>query len=103
MSTSTFTKLLISNYTEFDTIFFSFHSIHREVCTIFFVPFLSMYTEADTFFFSFLSTYREVGAFFFSFLSIDTEVVEVLLKVHRSLRFIRDGSPERPPRLLHSS
>ena len=30
-------------------------------------------------------------------------VVEVLLYVHRSRRFIRDGSPERPPRLSHCS
>ena len=33
------------------------------------------------------------------------EVVEekVLLYVHRNRRFIRDGSPGRPPRLSHSS
>ena len=30
-------------------------------------------------------------------------VVEVLLYVHRNRRLIRDGSPGRPPRLLHSS
>ena len=30
-------------------------------------------------------------------------VVEVLLYVHRNRRFIRDGSPGRPPRLSHSS
>ena len=30
-------------------------------------------------------------------------LVEVLLDVHRSRRFIRDGSPGRPPRLSHSS
>ena len=29
-------------------------------------------------------------------------VVEVLLNVHRNRRFIRDGSPGRPPRLSHS-
>ena len=29
--------------------------------------------------------------------------VEVLLYVHRNRRFIRDGSPERPPRLSHGS
>ena len=29
--------------------------------------------------------------------------VEVLLYVHRNRGFIRDGSPERPPRLSHSS
>ena len=29
--------------------------------------------------------------------------VEVLLHVHRNRRFIRDGSPGRPPRLSHSS
>ena len=29
--------------------------------------------------------------------------VEVLLDVHRNRRFIRDGSPGRPPRLSHSS
>ena len=29
--------------------------------------------------------------------------VEVLLYVHRNRRFIRDGSPGRPPRLSHSS
>ena len=28
---------------------------------------------------------------------------EVLLYVHRSRRFIRDGSPGRPPRLSHGS
>ena len=31
------------------------------------------------------------------------QLVEVLLYVHRSRRFIRDGSPGRPPRLSHSS
>ena len=31
------------------------------------------------------------------------EVVEELLYVHRNRRFIRDGSPGRPPRLSHSS
>ena len=31
------------------------------------------------------------------------EVVEALLYVHRNRRFIRDGSPGRPPRLSHSS
>ena len=30
-------------------------------------------------------------------------VVEVLLYVHRSRRFIRDGGPGRPPRLSHTS
>ena len=30
-------------------------------------------------------------------------LVEVLLYVHRNRRFIRDGSPGRPPRLSHSS
>ena len=30
-------------------------------------------------------------------------LVEVLLYVHRNRRLIRDGSPGRPPRLLHSS
>ena len=30
-------------------------------------------------------------------------VFEVLLYVHRNRRFIRDGSPARPPRLSHSS
>ena len=30
-------------------------------------------------------------------------LAEVLLYVHRNRRFIRDGSPERPPRLSHSS
>ena len=30
-------------------------------------------------------------------------VVEMLLYVHRNRRFIRDGSPGRPPRLSHSS
>ena len=30
-------------------------------------------------------------------------LVEVLLYVHRNRRFIRDGSPERPPRLSHRS
>ena len=30
-------------------------------------------------------------------------VVEVLLYVHRNRRFIRHGSPGRPPRLSHSS
>ena len=30
-------------------------------------------------------------------------VVEALLYVHRNRRFIRDGSPGRPPRLSHSS
>ena len=30
-------------------------------------------------------------------------VVKVLLYVHRNRRFIRDGSPGRPPRLSHSS
>ena len=29
--------------------------------------------------------------------------VEVLLYVHRNCRFIRDGSPGRPPRLSHTS
>ena len=29
-------------------------------------------------------------------------LVEVLLYVHRNRRFIRDGSPGRPPRLSHS-
>ena len=29
-------------------------------------------------------------------------VVEVLLYVHRNRRFIRDGSPGRPPRLSHN-
>ena len=29
-------------------------------------------------------------------------MVEVLLYVHRNRRFIRDGSPGRPPRLSHS-
>ena len=45
------------------------------------------------------------------FLSVDTAccvslarlMVEVLLYVHRNRRFIRDGSPGRPPRLSHSS
>ena len=32
-----------------------------------------------------------------------TDVVEVLLYVHRNRRLIRDGSPGRPPRLSHSS
>ena len=32
-----------------------------------------------------------------------TELVEVLLYVHRNRRLIRDGSPGRPPRLSHSS
>ena len=32
-----------------------------------------------------------------------TVMVEVLLYVHRNRRFIRDGSPGRPPRLSHSS
>ena len=31
------------------------------------------------------------------------EVVEVLLYFHRNRRFIRDGSPGRPPRPSHSS
>ena len=31
------------------------------------------------------------------------KLVEVLLYVHRNRRFIRDGSPGRPPRLSHSS
>ena len=30
-------------------------------------------------------------------------VVEVLLYVHRNRRFVRDGSPERPPGLSHTS
>ena len=30
-------------------------------------------------------------------------VVEVLFYVHRNRRFIRDGSPGRPPRLSHST
>ena len=30
-------------------------------------------------------------------------LVEVLLYLHRKRRFIRGGSPGRPPRLLHSS
>ena len=30
-------------------------------------------------------------------------MAEVLLYVHRNRRFIRDGSPGRPPRLSHSS
>ena len=30
-------------------------------------------------------------------------LVEMLLDVHRNRRFIRDGSPGRPPRLSHSS
>ena len=30
-------------------------------------------------------------------------VVEVLLYIHRNRRYIRDGSPGRPPRLSHSS
>ena len=34
---------------------------------------------------------------------IPTIVAEVLLYVHRNRRFIRDGSPGRPPRLSHSS
>ena len=34
---------------------------------------------------------------------IPTIVVEVLIYVHRNRRFIRDGSPGRPPRLSHSS
>ena len=33
----------------------------------------------------------------------DSWLVEVLLYVHRNRRFIRDGSPGRPPRLSHSS
>ena len=36
-------------------------------------------------------------------ISRNVVVVEVLLYVHRSRKFIRDGSPERPPRLSHSS
>ena len=36
-------------------------------------------------------------------LSVQLMLVEVLLYVHRNRRFIRDGSPERPPRLSHSS
>ena len=32
-----------------------------------------------------------------------TELVKVLLYVHRNRRLIRDGSPGRPPRLSHSS
>ena len=32
-----------------------------------------------------------------------SRLVEVLLYVHRNRRFIRDGSPGRPPRLSHSS
>ena len=31
------------------------------------------------------------------------DLVEVLLYIHRNRRFIRDGSPGRPPRLSHSS
>ena len=33
--------------------------------------------------------------------SVDVVVVEVLLYVHTNRRFIRDWSPERPPRLSH--
>ena len=33
----------------------------------------------------------------------DDDDDEVLLYVHRNHRFIRDGSPGRPPRLSHSS
>ena len=31
------------------------------------------------------------------------QLVEMLLYVHTNSRFIRDGSPGRPPRLSHSS
>ena len=30
-------------------------------------------------------------------------LLKVLLYVHRNRRFVRDGSPGRPPRLSHSS
>ena len=33
----------------------------------------------------------------------DRVLVEVLLYVHRNRKFIRDGSPGRPPPLSHSS
>ena len=35
--------------------------------------------------------------------NIVMRLVEVLLYVHRNCRFIGDGSPRHPPRLLHSS
>ena len=34
---------------------------------------------------------------------VDGWMVEALLYVHRNRRFIRDGSPGRPPRLPHNS
>ena len=34
---------------------------------------------------------------------VSRQLVEVLPYVHRNRRFIRDGSPGRPPRLSHSS
>ena len=39
----------------------------------------------------------------FAYRSTVVVVAEVLLYVHRNRRFIRDGSPGRPPRLSHSS
>ena len=73
--------------------------MYTEVGTIFFVPFLSVYTEAGTFFFPFLSIYTDVGTFLqklahssFLFSLFIHTVVEVLLYVPTNLRFIRDWS-----------
>ena len=46
---------------------------------------------------------RTATSTFTQLLSSGPSNVEVLLYVHRNRRFIRDGSPGRPPRLSHSS
>ena len=48
------------------------------------------------------SAARRVSLLLF-FIFLSGFVVELLLYVHRNRRFIRDGSPGRPPPLSHSS